>query len=84
MTELNELTFLNPLTMQKIPIFKGNEEPLVHAWDDPEPFHGENGFGGVILPSLGEEKSIVQSEHAVSAIIRLAHQFEGRQSCMHN
>jgi purine nucleosidase len=53
-----------------VPVYKGAAAPLTRRHDDAHWFHGRDGFGDQNYPP---PKRGAEAEHAVDAIIRLAH-----------
>ncbi|MGD0183797.1 MAG: nucleoside hydrolase [Roseiarcus sp.] len=53
-----------------VPVFKGAGAPLTRALEDAHWFHGRDGFGDQNYP---QPRRAAERQHAVDAIIRLAH-----------
>lgn len=59
----------------QIPIYRGAERGLIHHIKRTEaPYHGKDGFGDADLPKISAK---LEKEHAVLALIRLVHEYEG-------
>ena len=62
----------------QVPVYKGAAVPLLERDYTPYPVvHGEDGLGDVphIHPEIDE--ALIQQEHAVTALNRLARQYKG-------
>ena len=78
-TGLDQATFnvcacLDAVNQTDIPVFKGCSRPLVEPVRDAADWHGFDGLGESGLGELSN-KSHIQEEHAVLAIIRLAKEY---------
>ena len=62
----------------QIPVFKGAASPLIgqNTTDEGHYHHGDDGMGGVPDPDP-PSIDLIQSEHAVNALIRLANERPG-------
>ena len=62
----------------QIPVYKGASAPLIRPskQSDGSFHHGDNGMGGVPDPDP-PSIDLIQSEHAVSALIRMANERPG-------
>lgn len=70
----NALKILDLLSAEGIPVFAGADTALVEPGENASFVHGEDGLGGVDLPTSIRE---VEKEHASLALIRLAKQNPG-------
>lgn len=62
----------------QIPVYSGADRPLVHRYIYPErPFHGHDGFGDADLPPQPPAATMLQPQHAVSALLDLAVRHSG-------
>lgn len=57
-----------------IPVYKGNDKPLVRPRINCEEFHGDDGLGNVGIEDSGKE---IEAEHAVDFLIRKAREEKG-------
>lgn len=57
-------------------MFVGCSEPLLGDTPPTSAYHGSDGFGDVPDPNAPDESNI-QSEHAVSALLRISKENEG-------
>lgn len=57
-----------------VPVFVGCDRPLVQPLETATDVHGEDGLGNVNLPDAGIDS---QTEHAVTALVRLAAESNG-------
>ncbi len=60
---------------QQVPIYAGAAQPLLEVWEDAKFFHGQDGLGDWARRPQVEPQ--LESEHAVSALIRLAREHAG-------
>lgn len=59
----------------QIPIFRGADRPLVYRTEKRSSFyHGTDGFGDADFSKIEPR---IEHEHAVHALVRLAHEYEG-------
>ena len=66
-----------PLCCVQIPVFKGIGSCLIGPEsEDAHIFHGNDGMGGVPDPDP-PSRELIQSEHAVNALIRMANERPG-------
>ncbi|XP_021958071.1 inosine-uridine preferring nucleoside hydrolase [Folsomia candida] len=60
----------------EIPIFRGADRPLVYRTEKRSSFyHGTDGFGDADFSKIEPR---IEHEHAVHALVRLAHEYEGK------
>ncbi|XP_072016098.1 uncharacterized protein [Amphiura filiformis] len=78
---VNTLRVLKVGNRLEIPVFKGASSPLIgqDATGDSHYHHGNDGMGGVPDPDP-PSRDLIQSEHAVNALIRLANEHPGEIS----
>ncbi|XP_067670247.1 nucleoside hydrolase-like [Haliotis asinina] len=72
----NTLRVLKVCDRLNVPVFRGADSPIIPHNREPAFFHGNDGLGET---DWDEEidTSVVQSEHAVNALIRLVNMFPG-------
>lgn len=74
----NVLRILRLTDSLDIPVYSGASRPLVHLYiRDEEPFHGQDGFGDADLPPQPPAASLLQPQHAVTALLDLASRHSG-------
>lgn len=73
---LNTLKVLSVCGRLDIPIYKGCNRPMVGEGFQATHYHGLDGLGDAGL-DLGVTLDQVQKEHAVSALLKLVHQYPG-------
>ena len=62
----------------QIPIYKGATRPLVKPYVPATYFHGDDGLGDV--PDVtAPDVTLIQEEHAVDALARLAEKYAGTE-----
>lgn len=73
----NALHLLKLVKRSDIPVYAGARTALVDGREHPsEKYHGQNGMGDAEITPLGDDVA-PQSEHAASALTRLARQYKG-------
>lgn len=80
----NTLRVLNLLEKEgflknKIPVYKGAEEPLEYKATDAKEFHGSDGMGDSSLPRIPEDEvmKLIQKESASDFIVDTSKEYEG-------
>jgi len=78
---VNVSRILNTVNEKNVPVFKGMGTSMVSKFEhsDSARFNGIDGFGDSKLPRLNYN-SVVEDEHAVNAIIKLAEMYKGKLS----
>ena len=61
----------------QVPVYKGAHAPLLQVGCDGVYHHGKNGMGGVTDEVVGDIR-LLQSEHAVNTLVRLARKHKGK------
>ncbi|XP_053381443.1 uncharacterized protein LOC123556845 isoform X1 [Mercenaria mercenaria] len=76
---LNVLRILKVADKLDIPVFVGCNDPLLGDKKPASDYHGSDGFGDAPDKEAPDE-SLLQSEHAVTALVRLAKEHEGEMT----
>ncbi|XP_070564617.1 inosine-uridine preferring nucleoside hydrolase-like [Ptychodera flava] len=75
----NVLRLLKVYDREQIPVFEGCATPLLNTKVLTDEIHGKDGFGDV--PDLVDPNmSLLKSEHAVNAIVRIVNEYQGEIS----
>eukprot|EP00111_Clytia_hemisphaerica_P017360 TCONS_00051374-protein len=72
---VNALKILEAYDRLDIPVFKGSSTAIIKHDKDAGHFHGKDGLGDVL--KHGPDENVIQKEHGVSAINRLAQEHQG-------
>ncbi|XP_052803089.1 pyrimidine-specific ribonucleoside hydrolase RihA-like isoform X1 [Mya arenaria] len=75
----NVLRVLQVVNRLDIPVYIGCNEPLLGDKKETSDYHGSDGFGDVPDPEAPDD-SLLESEHAVNALMRLSKKQEGELS----
>ncbi|WAR30401.1 YBP2-like protein [Mya arenaria] len=75
----NVLRVLQVVNRLDIPVYIGCNEPLLGDKKETSDYHGSDGFGDVPDPEAPDD-SLLESEHAVNALMRLSKKHEGELS----
>ncbi|BBL46783.1 nucleoside hydrolase [Metallosphaera sedula] len=70
----NALFTLEYIGKEDVPVYLGQDRPILNKWRTVEEVHGENGMGGWKIP---EPKKRPEKEKAVDAIVRLSRENQG-------
>ncbi|MCH1772266.1 MULTISPECIES: nucleoside hydrolase [Metallosphaera] len=70
----NALFTLEYIGKEDVPVYLGQDRPILNKWRTVEEVHGENGMGGWKIP---EPKKKPEKEKAVDAIARLSRENQG-------
>jgi purine nucleosidase len=76
-TTTNALKILDVVDAEPIPVYAGAKTGLVEAGENASFVHGQDGLGGIELPST---ERTIENEHAALALIRLAKNQPGELS----